>query len=326
MRIELTRPDWATHLLSDLTDWKRAPLPVDRLAPFEIPDDAYFEYAWRNAAGELLPDPANPGPQLNPWWEFASHIKGPDFRPDPLAEPGEGRPRGRVLRLKLDSALLGQSRSLLVYSPPGLADSPLPHVLFQDGKAYHGWGKAPRILDRLLEAGEITPAHLVFVPPVSRTAEYAFNPRYRRFLVEEVMPLVERRAPCDGRRIAWGASLGGLLSAQLAWERPDLFDTVVTQSGAYLFSQDMDLDDPFHGNEDFLAEVSATATDHPAAKLRWHVQCGTLEWLADSNRRIGGALADHSAGATLRWTSAGHNWMNWRGGIPDGFRFALGGG
>jgi hypothetical protein len=40
MRIELTPPDWATHIQSDLTDWQRAPLPVEELAPFDLPDHA----------------------------------------------------------------------------------------------------------------------------------------------------------------------------------------------------------------------------------------------------------------------------------------------
>ncbi|MFO7608646.1 MAG: hypothetical protein R6X35_05535, partial [Candidatus Krumholzibacteriia bacterium] len=145
MRVELAAPGFATHLLSDLTDWQRRPLPVAELEPFDLPDDAYFEYAWQDAAGERHPDPANPNPRLNPWWEYASNLAGPAWRPDPDADPGDARPRGRVLKLEVDSRILGQRRRLLVYSPPGLADAELPLVLFQDGKAYFGWGKAPQV-------------------------------------------------------------------------------------------------------------------------------------------------------------------------------------
>ena len=56
--------------------------------------------------------------------------------------------------------------------------APLPHVVFQDGKAYFGWGKAPQVLDRLLKAGRCAPAHLVFIPPVDRSREYHFNDAY----------------------------------------------------------------------------------------------------------------------------------------------------
>ena len=39
MRIDPTPPAWATHLQSDLTDWQRAPVPSEEIAPFDIPDD-----------------------------------------------------------------------------------------------------------------------------------------------------------------------------------------------------------------------------------------------------------------------------------------------
>ena len=319
MRVTLTPPSWAAHLLSDLTDWQRAPVPVDKVDPFDIPDDAYFEYAFADAEGERHPDPENTNPRLNPWWKYACNLTGPQYLPDPDAVAENVRPRGRVLRLEIPSGILGGSRHVLVYSPAGRAEEELPLILFQDGKAYFGWGRVPQTLDRLLEAEQIGPAHLVFVPPSQRTVEYAFNPAYRRYLLEEVLPAVERRVRCDGRRTAWGASLGGLLSAQLAWERTDLFQKVVTQSGAFLFSPDMDHGNPFAGGESFLAEVQK---DDPQP-LRWHLECGTLEWLLPSNSRLAETLAARGADVRLVTRSAGHNWVNWRNGLAGGLRFAL---
>lgn len=322
MLIDLKPPAWAAFLLSDLTDWKRQPLPVAEVRPYELPDDVYFEYAWRDAAGELHPDPANTNPRLNPWWDHACNLTGPDYEPEPHTLALPGRPRGRVLGLDLQSKRLGQKRRLMIYSPPGRAEDELPVVLFQDGKAYYGWGRAAQVFDRLLERDEVEPAHLVFIPPVRRTEEYAFNPRYRAFLIDEALPYAESRARCDGRRTAWGASLGGLLSAQLAWERPDLFRNVVTQSGAYLFSEDMDRENPFAGNEDFVRAVRAASR----RELRWHLQCGSLEWMLPSNENLAAALDERGYQAVLVRRSAGHNWVNWRNGLADGFRFALGDG
>lgn len=319
MRVDLTPPPWATHLLSDRTDWQKQPVPVSEIQPFDLPDDTYFEYAWQDAAGERRPDPANPNPPLNPWWEYASNLTGPDYRPDPDADPGGARPKGRVLRLEIFSQVLGQQRRLLVYSPPGKAEAPLPVILFQDGKAYFGWGKVPQVYDRLLARGEVEPAHLVFVPPMQRTPEYFFNPEFRRFLTEEALPAAEERAPCDGRRVAWGASLGGLLSAQLAWERRDLFLGVVAQSGAFLFSPETRDSDPFHGREAFLA----TVREGDPRGLRWHLDCGTLEWLLDSNRRLADALLAGGADVTFATRNAGHNWVNWRNGLAAGLRRAI---
>lgn len=320
MRVELKAPAWATHILSDRTDWTRQPTPVSEMQTFDLPDDAYFEYAFVDNEGEKKPDPANSNPILNPWWNFASNLSGPDYRPDAMALVAGKAPLGQVLRLRVESKVLGQTRHLLVYSPAGMARTPLPHILFQDGKAYFGWGRMPQVLDSMLAAERIGPAHLVFVPPVQRTAEYAFNPQYHDFLLQEVLPLVEDRVPCDGRRVAWGASLGGLLSAQLAWSRTDLFQKVVTQSGAYLFSEDMDLKNPFQGNESFVKQVLSEG----ARPLSWHLDCGTLEWLLDSNRHLLAALREKGMPANLLERNAGHNWVNWRNGLAAGLEFALG--
>jgi enterochelin esterase-like enzyme len=320
MRVEISPPSWATHFLSDLTDWRKEPVPVAEMGPFELPEDSYFEYAFADAEGNRRPDPANDNPRLNPWWEYACHLTGPEYRPDPTALLPSRRPQGRVLRLEIDSKILGESRRVLVYSPAGCADLSLPHVVFQDGKAYFGWGKVPQVLDHLLGRGEVGPAHLVFIPPRERTREYAFNPAYRRFVVEEVLPQVVERVPSAGRHIAWGASLGGLLSATLAWENSRLFGKVVAQSGAFLFSEDMDLEDPFRGNESFRKLVLSGGR----RDLEWYLECGTLEWLADSNRRLFEALGEQGHQAELHFRNAGHNWVNWRNGIAAGLRFALG--
>lgn len=321
MHVELAAPDWATHLLSDLTDWQRAPLPVARLRPFDLPDEAYFEYAWLDRDGRRREDPANPNPRLNPWWTYACHVAGPSYRPDAdTIAAASAIPLGRTLKLVVASRLLGEERGALVYTPAGCADRDLPLVLFQDGKAYYGWGHVPQVLDRLLARDEVEPAHLVFVAPRERTPEYFFNATYRAFLRQEVLPAVAARVRTDGRRVAWGASLGGLLSAQLAWEAPDEFQTVVAQSGAFLFSPDMTPGDPFHGGEAFLDIVVKS----PPQNIRWHLDCGTLEWLLGSNRRLAAALADRGHRVHLVERAAGHNWVNWRNGLADGLRFALG--
>jgi len=266
----------------------------------------------------LRADPDNDNPPLNPWWTHARSVTGPRYRPEPYAAVGRAGPQGQVLRLPIDAHAFGQRR-LFVYSPPGLAREQLPLVLFQDGKAYFGWGRVPQVLDRLLAANQVAPAHLVFVPPVQRTHEYAFNEAYLRFVVEELLPLVEQRVACDGNRIVWGASLGGLASGLLAWNFPQLFQTVVAQSGAFLFSPDMDLDNPYQGNEWFLEQIGCT----PGRPLRWYLDCGTLEWLLASNQRLDAALRQHGHESVLCTRHAGHNWMNWRNGLADAFRFAL---
>jgi len=321
MDVELRPPAWATHLISDLDDWMRSPRPVAAVAPFCLPDAAYFEYAWLDQSGERRADPANPQPGRNPWWPFARWLAGPDYRPDRWAEvPEPTAPAGRVQRLRVPSAHLGQTRHLLIYSPSGYEHAALPHVWFQDGKAYFAWGRAPQVLDRLLAAGQCAPAHLVFVPPTDRSREYLFNERYLAFVTDEALPQVESRAPCDGRRVAWGASLGGLCSAELAWRHPLRFQSVVAQSGAFLFHPGTGAGvDPYSGRPWWRERVGREAW----RPVRWHLQTGTLEWLHGPNNLLASALVSADFDVQYQERVSGHNWTTWRDGLAAAFRWAL---
>ncbi len=322
MILDLEPPDWATHLISDLGDWARRPLPVSELKPVSLPDDVYFEYAWQDVTGTSRPDPNNTLPRLNPWWPHACHLTGPHYLQDPYSAKAKRSTEGCTLRMDIDSEILGEKRRLLVYSPAGCGESKLPFIVFQDGRAYFGWGRAAQVMDMLLAEGRVEPAHLIFVPPGQRTRDYAFNVRYRNYLCDEVIPFVARRAPWNGHATAWGASLGGLLSAQLAWERPDIFQQVVSQSGAFQFSSDMDFAWPYGGSEEFLAMVKNHSGALP--QLRWHLECGTLEWLQASNRNLSMALGARGMDVDLVLRSAGHNWVNWSNGMAAGMLFSAG--
>jgi enterochelin esterase family protein len=321
MRVSLVPPAWAIHWISDLTDWQRRPLPVARMRPFDLPDDAYFEYAYLDASGQPRPDPDNPNPSANPWWPYARSLLGPRYRPHPLAEVGNARPRGQLLRLQWTSSVLTGRRRVTIYTPAGHATDALPIVLFQDGKAYQHWGKAPQILDRLVSAGACRPAHLVLSTPGDRTRDYAFNPAFRRFVCEELLPRVETRIRGTGQRIALGASLGGLASALLVWHHPDLFGTVCAQSGAFLLGTVPGGLDPYHGPE-WLTEQVSTAPG--PRNVRWYLDCGTLEWLHGPNRRLAEALRRKGYEVVFQERAAGHNWVNWRNGLPEALRYALG--
>ncbi len=321
MRIDLAPPPWATHLLSDQDDWGRAPRPVADMHPLDLPDDAYFEYAYLDADGNKRPDPDNTNESNNPWWPYARHLAGPDYTPSNWARiPAKTAPLGTTHRLKLASENLGHERHVLIYTPAGHENEKLPQIWFQDGKAYYGWGKTPQVLDKLLEHRQCDPAHLVFIPPVDRSGEYHFNDRYLAFLTDELMPEVEERAPGSGQRTAWGASMGGLCSAELAWRHPLKFQQVVAQSGAFLFHPGQRLGDDPHGGKEWWAQRLAEETWRP---LRWHLQTGTLEWLHRPNENLAAALATADFDVEYQQRSSGHNWTTWRNGLADGFRFAV---
>lgn len=115
-----------------------------------------------------------------------------------------------------------------------------------------------------------------------------------------------------------GASLGGLVSAVLAWEHPELFGTVVAQSGAFLGTPEGP--DHYRSEASWLLERVRAEAPKP---IRWHLDCGTLEWLLEVNRELAAALDDKGYEVQYRERPAGHNWVNWRNGLAAALRFAL---
>ncbi|HKI57029.1 MAG TPA: alpha/beta hydrolase-fold protein [Trueperaceae bacterium] len=323
MRVTVTVPDWATHLVSDLGDMDRSPRRLEpgtgREVPLELADDVYFEYAFIDGEGRLRADPANPRRADNPWYPEVSALTGPEYRPDPLADPPEPARPGTVDRLRVESRTLHQHRRVIVVTPPGLEDVRLPLALVQDGVAFYRLARLADVLQALLAAGEARPARLAFVEPVERSREYAFHEGYLDFVDRELVPELRRRYPSTDELLAVGASLGGLFSANLALSRPGLVRTAVTFSGAFLGHPEAP--DFYAGTRSFVAE--RLEGDGPPPGLRWYAECGTLEWLTDVNRRVEAALASHGTEHAHRERHAGHNWTNWRNGLASALRFAL---
>lgn len=320
MQRVITPPAWARGLVSDRTDmlYNPQPLPGEPLE-FKLPDDAYFEYAFLDAEGKMRPDPDNERRAENPWYPRASALVGPNYRPDPLSLPAPALETGVSDRLRrVSPALGGQVRHAVVYTPAGLATAELPLVIVQDGQAFRRLARLHLVHEALVERGEARAARFLFVEPVERSAEYAFNADYRAFLKDELLPYVADHYPLSGEHIWLGASLGGLLSATMAIIYPELVDTLVTFSGAFLGTPDVN--DYYGARRSWLIERLQAGEVPPR---RWHLTVGTFEWLLDVNRRAASELEELGANYQLRERNAGHNWVNWRDGAADALRYAL---
>lgn len=322
MELTVDVPEWAVATLSDLTDMARSPVPVDRerepRLSFELPDDTYFEYAFLDAQGKVRADPGNPVRVRNPWYGEVNAVTGPAYRADELADPPQPEQPLRTDRLHLKSQALGEQRRVTLTTPANAGDAPLPLVLAQDGVAFHRTGHVSEMLAALVRRGEARPALVAYVEPVDRFREYGFDPNYRRFITDELLPELRERHAWNGELIAMGASLGGLFSATLALERPDLVGTVVTLSGAFLGSpQDSDY---YTSPESWVADALESRA---LGVQRWYAECGTFEWLLDVNRRVHDALQGAGVESGYVERHAGHNWTNWRNGMASALRFAL---
>ncbi len=321
MKLRVNVPAWATHIVSDLTDMDRSPHPVDagKVARFvlTLPDDVYFEYAFLDETGTMRADPERGERADTPWYGAVSAVYGPDYRRELYAEP-EPLPVGETKRIRLESRHLGQTRRLSLYTPTGFEAEPLPVVYVQDGVAFYRYAKLHGVLENLLRDGLVRPAHLAFLEPVNRTAEYGFNPAYRKFVLEEALPEVERAVSVTGERIALGASLGGLVSTLLALDAPERFRTVATFSGAFLGTPDDR--DFYKGRHSWVLDELRTRERLP---LRFYTEVGTLEWLTDVNRELAQVLQAKGYDHRYAERSAGHNWTGWKNGFRESLSFSL---
>ena len=318
MRYTIQIPTWAKYIVSDFTDMERNPQAVTGLSwSFELPEDAYFEYAFLDADGTMKPDPNNVVKADNPWYPNSSAILAPNYKSDLYANP-TFKAAGRVLRLRIESLFLKQTRRIIIYTPLGYETQALPVIYVQDGVAYYRIARLADVLEQLLQEQLVRPAHLVFIEPIDRFSEYRFNPEYRSFIVDELLPLIDKELQTTPERIAMGASLGGLVSATLALEHPDLFQTVISQSGAFLGSPTEH--DFYKGKTSWVLE---TLQKQDALTLRWYSDVGTIEWLTNINRKVHEVLLQKGYNHLYSERNAGHNWVNWRNGLGNALKFAL---
>lgn len=141
----------------------------------------------------------------------------------------------------LHSTILGQERPYLVYAPPvtGRARWPVIVVLDGDGHFHHVTG----VVSFLAANGRMPRAFVVAVPntddrtrdltPATRdttlpTAGGA--DRMLTFLVDELLPEIDRRYPTTPYRVLVGHSFGGLFATHAWLTRPGAFQAYVAVS------------------------------------------------------------------------------------------------
>ncbi len=298
-------PPGAVALIGDFTDWKRMPLPIEGPLTLELPLDAYVEYAFLDAKGRPFADPEAPRPAENPWWPYARALTTGAWRYE--APPRAPVPRARLARERVFSEPFFSERKLWVYEPPA---EPRAVLFVQDGVAFLRLGRMAEVAEALIEAGEIHPVRIVFLEPEDRDREYRMDPRYRSFVLEEVLPQYGGGLPFG----FWGASLGGLAALWL-WNQDPGASFAMAHSPALR---------ALPGGADAYAEPEWLTERLVPHGGRVYLEVGVLEWLLAPTRRLAARLSDLGVVHAYRERPSGHNWVTWRQGIAPGLRYLLG--
>lgn len=179
---------------------------------------------------------------------------------------GIGIPSGKVERFSFNQSAIfpGTEREVVVYLPDQL-DKSRPACVYVQQDGLDRNKRFPAILDTLIArreipllvgifitSGKLTSATLETPPRPNRSFEYdGLGDRYVRFLLEEILPLVEKKyglqlSTHGNDRAIGGASSSGIAAFNTAWERPDAFSRVYCNSGSFT---------AFRGEHEFPALV-----------------------------------------------------------------------
>ncbi|HET6383074.1 MAG TPA: SMP-30/gluconolactonase/LRE family protein [Armatimonadota bacterium] len=171
--------------------------------------------------------------------------------------PPAAVPKGEVQHYVFDRSRIfpGTTQDYWVYVPRQY-DPARPACVYvgQDGVQFN----APAVFDRLIASGEMPITIGVFVmhgrvralapgalDRFNRSYEYdGLGANYARFILDEILPEVEKKTTADGRpihlshsgndRCIGGSSSGAIAAFTAAWERPDAFSRVFSAIGTYV--------------------------------------------------------------------------------------------
>ena len=188
-----------------------------------------------------------------------SHLTVPPGPTRCVHAPRDGRTLTGDIRLleAFHSEVLGNSRDVLVYLPPGYdqdQERRYPVLYLQDGQnifdsstSFAGteWG-VDETAERLVHEGRVAPLIIVAIDHAGASRADEFAPThdthrgagghasdYARFLVEELKPYVDRtfRTLTTAPHTAiGGSSLGGLVTLHIGLEHPGVFGALAVLS------------------------------------------------------------------------------------------------
>ncbi len=203
-------------------------------ASLELDPKAQYTYTFTVDYGDPSTDPHNPHTVDNGFAVF-SELRMPEWPASPhLEEPAQDAARGALDTFQFRSEILDNTREVKVWRPAGYgqdAEARYPVLVVNHGDNLLRGGLMRNTLDNLV-GDTVAPLVAVFVPRHD-PAEYG-GPNagdYTRFLIEELLPHVDRHYRTDGeRRAIMGPGSAGVAAVYAAFKHPEAFQKAAVQS------------------------------------------------------------------------------------------------
>lgn len=241
--------------------------------------------------------------------------------------------RAITVKLDLDSAARGKKTSYLAFVPQATrrSDERIP-VLYLLHGAGGSWIELSEHAHFLLQ--ELATKHrlVIVTPDGDADGWYVDSGRLQganiqTYLLDELMPEVERRLPVSSRRSVAGISMGGNGAIAMALKRPGTFTSVSSLSGALdltAVTGRKALIDRLGDYDENRAEWEANSALHlvrahpeEAKKLPLLLSIGREDLWAPSNQAFHKLLGDLGIAHDYKETPGSHGWNLWLSMLPE---------
>jgi len=263
-----------------------------------------------NVDGMNIADPVNPRMKLRAR-SSASLVEVPGDAPWLMKDV----PHGRVQMLTHSAKTLnGARREVFVYTPPGYekgsAKYPVLYLFHGNNDVAAGWtwtGNAHWILDNMIAAGKAKP--MVIVMPWGHAVPFGAagnTEAFEKYLLGDVMPLVESGFRLSGERAIAGLSMGGGQALEIGLRHMNKFSSIG------VFSSGM----PQKFEERFADILNDSKSVNAKLKVFW-IGIGTDDAALERNRALRSVLEKKGIRFTGVETPGGHFYPVWRRYLTD---------
>jgi enterochelin esterase-like enzyme len=290
----------------------------------ELPAGSRVEYQLEVARGgqrERINDPLNPRVAHSPVGSSSVCYAYGHEIPDWTVFDPEAR-AGSLVEMVVPSRALRRDCRVTLYLPARFRRTArYPLLIVHDGGDYLTYASAKTVLDNLIHRLDVAEIVGAFVYPGDRLAEYANSAAHARYLTAELLPRLEAELPLAGRpsgRCLMGASFGAVAALSAAYRYPQVYGSLLVQSGSFVFT---DIGQNHGGGPPFEPVVRFINRYRTAPRRvadRMFVSCGVYEPLIVPNRSM--VPVFEATGMTVRYVEArdGHSWENWRDRLQEG--------
>ena len=290
----------------------------------EIPADSRIEYQFEQRRGdhwERFNDPHNPriarSPVGNSSICYSEGYRVPGWaRPDEDARPGE------LVELMIRSQAQRRDNRVTLYLPArfGWATS-YPLLVVHDGGDFLEYASMKTVLDNLIHRMDMAATVVAFTYPGERLTEYPNSGPHARWITKELVPQLEEEFPLVAHpsgRCLMGSSFGAIASLSTAVRYPDMYGSLLLQSGSFVFT-DIGERHPEAPDFDPVVRFMNRYRRKPQRVCeRMFLSCGVYEPLIVYNRAM--VPVFNETGITVNYVESrdGHNWESWRDRLGDG--------